>query len=138
MKLKRILVVDDEPGFTRLLKLNLEKTGRFEVRTVNQAPATLTAAREFKPDLILLDVVMPGMDGGDVLALLRQDPGLQDTPVLFLTATVSKGEMSEQVLTSGGLLFLAKPIGLDELVACIEKQLSEAAGPQTRAGSHGI
>lgn len=126
MKPKRILVVDDEPGFTRLLKLNLEKTGRFEVRTVNQAPATLAAAREFKPDLILLDVVMPGLDGGEVIRLLRADPTLQSIPVLFLTATVAPAEMSEEGLSSGGLRFIAKPIGVDELIACIERQLSAA------------
>ena len=133
MKKKKILVVDDEAAFTRLLKLNLEKTGHYEVREVNRAPAALSAARELKPDLILLDVVMPAMDGGDVAALIRQDKSLKDTAVLYLTATVAKREVRHEPLASGGSLFLAKPISLEELVHHINQQLQMPAGQRPEA-----
>ena len=61
---KRILLVDDEPSITRLLKLNLEQTGDYEVATENVSKAALATAEEFRPDLILLDVMMPDLDGG--------------------------------------------------------------------------
>ena len=73
---QRILVVDDEPGLTRMIKLTLEQTGRYEVRTENLGRNTLESAREFKPDLILLDVLMPGMLGSEIAAQLQLDPEL--------------------------------------------------------------
>src|SRR5678815_5420661 len=79
---KRILIVDDEVPFTRMVKLNLEKTGAFEVRAENRATYAVAAAREFKPDLIILDVIMPGMDGGDVQNKLKRDRSLRHTPCL--------------------------------------------------------
>ena len=74
MNTKRILVVDDEPSVTRSLKLNLENTMRYEVRIENDSSRVVAAAREFHPDLILLDVVMPGLDGCDVSARIHADP----------------------------------------------------------------
>ena len=71
MSRKRILVVDDETSITRLLKMNLELIGNFEVREENSGAHAIEAAREFKPDLILLDVMMTDMDGGEVAAALK-------------------------------------------------------------------
>lgn len=124
---KRILMVDDEVSFARMVKLNLEKTGAYEVRTENAATHALAAAREFKPDLILLDVIMPNMDGGDVYSQLRRDRHFRSTPIIFLTATVSRGEAGEGGLSSGGVLFLAKPVSVETLVARMEEQLRAAA-----------
>src|SRR2546426_9287773 len=81
MNKKRILLVDDETSFTRLLKLNLEQTDDYEVRVENWAEDALMAAREFRPDLVLLDVMMPRMIGGGVAALLRADASLKETPI---------------------------------------------------------
>src|ERR1039457_122482 len=89
---KRILVVDDEPAMTRMIKLNLEQTGRYEVRTENLGRKAIEAAREFRPDLILLDVIMPGMLGSEIAAQLQQDPELSAVKYVFLTAVVTKGE----------------------------------------------
>src|SRR6185295_3918644 len=89
---KRILIIDDEASFTRMVKLNLEKTGQFDVRAENRAAGALAAAREFKPDLVLLDVIMPTMDGGDVARQIQNDRSLRGTPIVFLTATVSQRE----------------------------------------------
>ena len=102
MSTKRILVVDDEPGVTRNLKLTLESGGGYEVLSENHAANALTAARIFRPDLILLDVMMPDMDGGDVAARLRADPLLRDTPIIFLTALVSNEETDGHEMLSGG------------------------------------
>lgn len=120
---KRILVIDDEVSFARMVKINLEKSGGFEVRVENAAVAALTAARDFKPDLILLDVIMPNMDGGDVARQIKRDRNLKTTPIVFLTASVSKREAGEGGLNSGGELFLAKPVSVEALIACINEHL---------------
>src|SRR5467141_2004940 len=126
MEKKKILIIDDEPGFTRMVKLNLEKTGFFEVREENKATYAIAAAREFKPDLILLDVIMPSMDGGDVAAHIQADRNLKGTPIIFLTATVSRNEAGNKVLTSGGALFLAKPVSVEHLIKTINDHLKKS------------
>lgn len=123
MDKKRILVVDDETGFTRMVRLNLEQTGVYEVREVNEGRTALAAAREFKPDLILLDVVMPDMDGGDVAAAFQMDPLLRNVPVIFVTAVVRKREAGTAGMVSGGALFLAKPVEAADLVEAIEANI---------------
>src|SRR5262245_23773358 len=130
---KRILKVDDEVSFARMVKLNLEKTGAFDVRTENKATYALAAAREFKPDLIILDVIMPNMDGGDVSNQFKRDRQLRDTPIIFLTATVSKREAGEGGLNSGGALFLAKPVSVETLVARINEHLPIPPPPSPEA-----
>jgi len=120
----RILVLDDEPGFTRLLKLNLEQTGRYEVHVENRPTESLATAREFHPDLILLDVMMPGLDGGTLAGYFHNSPALRSVPVVFLTATVTKEEVSSHGGLIGGLPFLAKPVNMGELVACLEHHLA--------------
>ena len=119
----RILIVDDEVAFTRMVKLNLEKAGDFDVRVENRAMGALAAARDFKPHLILLDVIMPSMDGGDVQNQIKRDRTLRDTPIIFLTATLSKREAGEGGLNSGGELFLAKPVSVENLVTCINERI---------------
>ena len=123
MAAKRILVVDDEAGITRGIKLNLEAAGEYEVRTENNARATLAAARDFQPDLILLDVMMPEMDGGDVASELRDDPVLKDIPIVFLTAAISIEETGGHEKVSGPMVYLAKPVVTSELTQCIERHL---------------
>ncbi|HEY0455837.1 MAG TPA: response regulator [Verrucomicrobiae bacterium] len=130
MEKKRILIVDDEASFTRMVKLNLEKTGQYEVREEHRAPAALATAREFKPHLILLDVIMPSMDGGDVANQIKNDRMLKGTPIVFLTATVSQREAGSGGLNSGGSLFLAKPVTLENLIACINENLKVTATPE--------
>ena len=120
MDTRRILMVDDEVGFTHLAKLNLEKTGRYMVRVENAGEKALEAAREFRPDLILLDVVMPGKDGGEVLADLQRTPETQRIPVAFLTATVSVKGVADRGNRIRGLPFIAKPVSPQELMGEIE------------------
>ena len=125
MMTKRILVVDDEPSVTRNLKLNLEADGRYEVLGENHATNALRAARTFRPDLILLDVMMPDMDGGDVAARLRADPFFRDTPVIFLTALVSNEETDGHEMSSGAETFLAKPVDIGELRKTMEEHIRQ-------------
>ncbi len=121
MKKKRILIVDDEVSFTRLVSLNLSYL--YFVRVENSPIEAHKAALEFKPDLILLDVMMPEMDGGDLASGLRADPSLQNVPIVFLTAAVAKKEVSSHGGTIGGFPFLAKPASVQEIRECIEKHL---------------
>ena len=118
---KRILVVDDEIALTRMVKMNLENAGDFVVRTVNQGSAAISAAREFMPDLIFLDVMMPDMSGDEVALELREDPVLANIPMVFMTAIVTKSETGSTGANIGGNEFLAKPARTADLLAVIEK-----------------
>ncbi len=120
---KKILIVDDEVSFTRLLKLNLEQDGAFEVRVENRAMAAVSSAREFKPDLVLLDVIMPQLDGGQVASRFKADPLLTNIPIVFLTATVRKQEVDAHRGIIGGFPFIAKPVSVEAVLECIEKYL---------------
>jgi len=120
---KRILAVDDQPANTRLLKLYLEQTNDYEVREENHAEAALSAAAEFQPHLILLDVMMPGMDGGELAACFKVNPHLKTVPIVFLTGAVTKAELKAGRGLVGGQTFLAKPVVLVEVLACIKHHL---------------
>jgi CheY-like chemotaxis protein len=120
MSTKRVFIVDDESGFTRLLKLTLEKSGRYTVREENDGTQAWLAARDFQPDIIFLDVLMPKIDGGDVAQQIRSDPSLAHIPIIFLTAIVSAKEGGHEI---GGFPFLAKPVSLDTIVKCIEEHI---------------
>ena len=120
---KRILAVDDEAANTRLLKLCLERTNDYEVREENDARAALSAAEQFQPHLILLDVMMPVMDGGELAACFKAHPQLKAVPIVFLTAAVTKREVDAGRGQVAGYPFLAKPVVLSELVACIKHHL---------------
>ena len=123
---RKILLVDDEAGFTQLLKMNLEKGGRYEVCIENDSTKAISVAQGFLPDLILLDVVMPGMDGGDVQAALHSDHMLSRVPVLMLTALVDSTELSEgAVAQSGSQMVLPKPVNLALLFRVLDEILGE-------------
>ena len=123
MAKKRILVIDDSLDITTPLKLYLEKTGIFEVRVESEGAQGVTVARQFHPDLILLDVVMPDVDGGDVAAEIEEDPTLKQTPIVFLTASVTKQEAGAVGGTVGGKALLSKLTSLSEIVEYIKRRL---------------
>jgi CheY-like chemotaxis protein len=120
---KRILVVDDQASDTRLLKLGLERTNDYVVREENDARAALSVAEQFQPHLILLDVMMPVMDGGELAACFQAHPQLKAVPIVFLTAAVTKREVDAGRGRVAGYPFLAKPVVLSELVACVRQHL---------------
>ncbi|MFD4367278.1 response regulator transcription factor [Rhodococcus sp. NPDC058521] len=109
----RILVVDDEPNIVELLAVSLRFQG-FEVETASTGAEGLDRARSFRPDALILDVMMPGMDGFGLIGRLRAD-GV-DAPVLFLTA---KDAVEDKVtgLTLGADDYVTKPFSLEEVVA---------------------
>jgi CheY-like chemotaxis protein len=125
MTKKKILVVDDEGSMTRMLKRNLEATNHYSVRAENSSTAAVAAAIEFLPDLILMDVMMPGMDGGDVAAKLKEDKRVSHIPIVFLSAIVKKEETQPTGSNIGGVTFLAKPVKLEDLITCIENHLAK-------------
>lgn len=121
---KRILVVDDQISDTRFVKLSLESTNDYLVREENDAASAISTAEEFQPDLILLDVMMPGVDGGELAARFRAHPELKVVPIVFLTAAITKQEVDQRGGLVAGTPFLAKPVAMPEMIACIERQLS--------------
>ncbi|MFQ3225052.1 MAG: CheY-like chemotaxis protein [Lentimonas sp.] len=121
----RVLLIDDEAAFTRMVKLNLEATGKYAVRVVNESPKAQQVANEFKPKIILLDVVMPEADGGDVAIQLRQHTITQDTPIIFVSAMVSRKESGSGFYESGGEHFLAKPVTAKLLSNAIDSVLGK-------------
>jgi two-component system OmpR family response regulator len=124
-EMKRILVVDDRASDSQLVKLYLERTNDYVVREENNAKTALAAAEEFQPHLILLDVMMPGMDGGELAACFQANPKLKGVPIVFLTALVTKKEVEAGGGRVGKFPFLAKPIILSELSACLKQHLGE-------------
>ena len=122
---KKVLLVDDEKSFANLLKLNLEQTDQYEVRVVNSPEDALPAAREFKPDVMLLDIIMPRMPGGNVVAEFEADPDLKNMPIVFLTAAVQRSRLQEMDGIISGRPCLAKPATLEEIIAKIENPVVE-------------
>lgn len=120
---KRILVVDDKASDTRLVKLYLERTNEYVVQEENNAQAALSTGEAFHPHLILLDVMMPGMDGGNLAACFEASPKLKGVPIVFLTSLVTKKEVDAGAGKIGTYPFLAKPVVLSELAACVKHQL---------------
>ena len=120
----KILFIDDDVSLTRLLKASLTKKGGYQVAVENNSRHALQTAREFQPDLIVLDIVMPDKDGGDVAQALKDDARTKSIPIIFLSSIVSKKEQA-QTYSAAAEKFLAKPVTVDELVGEIERTLAE-------------
>lgn len=141
MDKRRILLVDDESSFTDALKLYLEMTGRYKVRTVNKGMEAVATAKAFRPDLILLDVIMPDVDGGNVASQLKEERELARVPVLFLTAAISREEVNHKPGFIGGQIFMAKPISAREVQMQIDRMLDKpsvtaVASDETDSGGY--
>jgi len=106
--LQRILYVEDDPDIQAITMLALENVAGFTVRAYSSGEAAVREAAAFAPDLMLLDVMMPGMDGPSTLANLRKQPPLANTPVVFMTAKIQSSEIS-YFLSLGALDVIAKP-----------------------------
>ncbi len=106
--LQRILMVDDDSDIRTVAEISLTAVGGFTVEVCATGPEALEKAPAFGPDLILLDVMMPGMDGPTTLKGLREIPALAQTPVIFMTAKVQPREVA-QLVACGALDVLAKP-----------------------------
>ena len=119
---RRILIVDDDANSTHLVKILLERAGPYLVLEENDAAKADQTAHNFKPDVILLDIVMPKIDGGELATQIEADRELHETPIIFLTALVTHSEANSGLQIQGHKL-VAKPISIPELIDAIEKHL---------------
>lgn len=124
---KKILVVDDEPDVLLLCRVNLEYQG-YEIIEAQDGLEALEAASEHVPDLILLDVMMSGMDGWQVLNRLKSDPATADIPVIMLTAKVTERDQITG-LSAGAIDYVTKPFN----PATLSKTVKHALDPQGKA-----
>jgi CheY-like chemotaxis protein len=116
--LAKILLVEDEPDIQLITRLALEKIGGYEVLICGSGGEALRSAPAFAPDLILLDNMMPGMDGVETMVALRAILGLRATPIIFLTASNEK-EMRQELIRKGALEVIFKPFEPHELITQI-------------------
>lgn len=119
----KILIIDDEEPFTFFVKLNLETDPRFKVTVASRGEEGLKVAKAIIPDLILLDIMMPGMFGTEVAQKLLDDQRTKGIPIIFLTAAIKKEEVEKEEGMIGGREFIAKPVTREELVSRIETTL---------------
>ena len=122
---KKILIIDDEENFCQLVKLNLEETRKFEVLTSTKGAQGIGLAKSERPDLILLDVIIPDTGGSEIAECLLKDPATKYIPIIFLTAIISEKRVRDNKGIIGGREFISKPIKLGELIRRIEKVLEE-------------
>ncbi len=119
---KKILVVDDEIDILKILDKRLSQANYVVLKADNGKDAVEIAKKE-KPNLILLDIMMPGMDGAETSRVLRDDPGTKNIPIVFLTCLMKKEE-ERQGNVIGGSYFVAKPYKPDELMDIIRKTIA--------------
>lgn len=129
---RRVLIVDDDPDSTHLVKILLEKTGNYVVLEENDADKAHESARNFRPHAILLDIMMPKTDGSEVAAQIEADPELRSTPIIFLTALVTEPE-TKAGLRIEGHRSLAKPINIPQLIDQIEESLPRLTTTPSRS-----
>jgi len=122
-KKKKVLIIDDEKSLIQMMKYNLEQTGKYEVSIEDDGERGIAAAREIKPDLILLDIRMPGLSGREIERRIKSDNELKDVPVVFLTAMEKEDEFFSGDEGIDKFCFLTKPASLAEILDCIEKNL---------------
>lgn len=115
---KKIFVVDDDKAITDLIETALQAAG-YESMASNTAENVVEKVREKKPDLILLDIMMPGMDGMDLNIALKKDPATKTIPVIFLTGLIQKNEEQADVFKKD--VILAKPFSIKQLLAKVEE-----------------
>ena len=128
--MKKILLVDDDTALLDMMASILEETGKYEVRTEDDPKKAKSTALAFGPDLMVLDIAMPGMDGGDVAAQMKNNVVLGKMPIIFLTSLLTKDEEEVQKSRIGGQqtdsqYVVSKPVSPAELIAHIEKRLTE-------------
>jgi DNA-binding response OmpR family regulator len=118
---RKVLIVDDEPGFTRIVTLALPQ---YDFMAVNDSRKAVAAAIKFKPDVILLDLMMPGLNGVDLAYAMRAERDLQGVPIIFVTACADSEHHVEDSQFIAGFPCLQKPVGAQVLEAAIKEQLA--------------
>lgn len=123
----KVMAVDDEESFLSLLKLNLEQGGKFKVFAISDGSSAISQAKNIKPDVIILDVNMPDIDGPTVCSKLAEDMDTKEIPIIFLTALITKEEEAEykKRMTGRNYSYVAKPVDTDRLISIIEDVLNK-------------
>ncbi|NCF39457.1 MAG: response regulator [Planctomycetia bacterium] len=121
--LTRILVVDDDPSIIRIIGEMLEREERFEVRTASTGYDAGMLTREFRPNIILLDYMLPDVNGNVVCERIKADPDLADTRVVIISGVVRQEEI-DQLMASGADAFIPKPFQVEALIECIDGVLT--------------
>ena len=132
----RVLVVDDESDVTELLQYRLEQEG-YRVATLNDPLGFVVKVREFEPDLMLLDIMMPELSGIQLCRIVRADPSMKDIPVIFLSA---RGEVEDRIkgLEAGAEDYVSKPFNISELILRASKMLKRSGAPSQPSGQSRI
>ena len=118
--MKRVLIIDDDKDFSRMMKRNLESTGRYEALLTGNGKEGLTLASRHRPDLILLDMAMPRMDGLEILKKLKKKRETQNIPVIIISGKEPDSYISEVIGSYAEHIF-SKPVGLSDLNSRIEE-----------------
>lgn len=124
MKKSKILIVDDDERLARMLKSHLSRTDIYEVEIESNGVDAVNRIREFMPELVLLDIMMPGVSGDEIADEILNDRELSHIKIIFLTGLVTKQEVQAKEGQFSGHTMLAKPVDIDELLTCIEAQLN--------------
>ncbi len=128
---KRILIVDDDEDIADVLSVRIRSSGPYEVATAADGALGLAKAADFLPDLVLLDIMMPEMDGWEFCRRLKSDPELSETAVVVMTAYAAP-DLEQRLRASGASGLLRKPFTLAqiaEILSALEQQLPRAAAP---------
>jgi two-component system cell cycle response regulator DivK len=120
----KVLVVEDHPANMKLAVLLVQKAGHQAISAMD-AEEGIAAARREIPDLILMDIQLPGMDGIAATSILRQDPATRDIKILAVTSFAMKGD-EEKILASGFDGYIAKPINLDDFMQTVKATLGDS------------
>ncbi len=116
---KRILIVDDDPDMVEIIRLVVEEAG-YETSGAHDGPDSLRKLKSEHPDLVLLDIMMPGMDGWDILHHMKRDPSIKDTPVIVVTARTQTVDKMIGLHVARVQDYVTKPFGNRELIQRIE------------------
>ena len=122
IKKKKIMIIDDENDFLEITKLNLEQTSRYEVTTLSNAKDIISQVHISEPDIILLDILMPGIDGLKTCEMLNTDPLGKVTPIIILSA-LAKSQDKLKAYKLGVVDYITKPVDKENLIFKIEKAL---------------
>ncbi|MEO6872609.1 MAG: response regulator [Chthoniobacterales bacterium] len=121
---RRLLIIDEEPQLTALLRDAFAATGRYLIKEESRRARALHAARHFQPDLFLVGAILPELDGRELAEQLRHEPALRDVPIVFVTSLDAHGAIGS-VGYLGGYSFVAKSFQLSDLITCVDEILAD-------------
>jgi CheY-like chemotaxis protein len=129
--MKKILVVDDEPNIARLVEMNLKRAG-YEVTLGTNGREAMELAASLRPDLIVMDVNMPEMDGIEALNAMKADDELKDIPVIMLTANADNQDLWEGI-KAGAIYYVTKPVDPQHLIGLMGRYFADKDGAPAKA-----